>query len=120
MGALPLLPVEHVHESQLDGHHEVLVHRHSEMHHAGDDVEHLDKQGRAFDHDDEHTITLSSSFTARSSYRSVPPVPAEVVLLASTPLIVTASPTVDYVERLIHGPPRAPSGLRAPPLSTRL
>jgi hypothetical protein len=80
----------------------------------------VDQQGRALDQDDLHTITLSSAFTAPSVYRGVAPVAVIVALLAPPPLVVAPGPTVEWVERLIHGPPRAPSGLRGPPRSSLL
>jgi hypothetical protein len=123
MGAVPMLPVEHAHEADLDGHHEVLVHRHSELHLPGHDDHrddhHQDQAGRVLDHDDDHTITLSSSFIAPSPHVSAAPVRSVVAILEPPPMVVNPGPTA-YVERLIHGPPRAPTGLRAPPSSSRL
>jgi hypothetical protein len=119
VGAVPMLPAEHAHESDIDGRHEVLVHRHSEIHLPGFDAHHQDERGRVMDHDDDHTVTLNSVFIAPPLYASGAPIRVVVALLVPPPMVITAGPT-PYVERLIHGPPRAPSGLRAPPISARL
>jgi hypothetical protein len=118
IGMLPLTPPEHVHEAETEAGLHALIHRHGgspfalHSHHdaAGD---------QAFDHIDGRTITLDASFMASPSYVAAVPPATVVAVLEVPPVVLVHGPTSD-VERLIHGPPRVPSGLRAPPLTARL
>jgi hypothetical protein len=119
VGALPMVPAEHVHESDAGEHHEALVHRHAAPHLPGQAADHLDHDGGVVDHDDDHTITLSSFFTTPLLYSGTAPAPLVTTLLPRPPTVVIDGPSAD-VEHVIHGPPRAPTGLRAPPSLSRL
>jgi hypothetical protein len=115
LGLLPVAPPEHVHEAEEQGHSHVVVHRHATTHGI---LEH---------HSDHHaTSTLEDhdgpAFTLTDSYT----VPATQVLVGPPAVAATLiEPTVSRrlarvfvgTEVLIHGPPRAPTGLRAPPFS---
>jgi hypothetical protein len=119
IGVLPLIPPEHVHESDINGQHEALIHRHGGSPLAEHSAPHAHADDPAFDHADGSTVLLDAFFTVPGSYVAVGPTPALVALLILPPVTVAHGPTSD-VERLIHGPPRAPTGLRAPPSSARL
>jgi len=108
---LPLAPPEHAHEAEEHGHEHLLVHRHLEAHSKVPDFDH---EGVA-DPDDDSAFALD---TVRA-------VPSSVTILAvpvfctfaiiEPPRVVLLSDRGNF-EPLIHGPPRAPSGTRAPPL----
>jgi hypothetical protein len=79
-------------------------------------VERHDDQQASFHDEDGPLLTLATVYT----------VPVRVVLARPEPVVSTSSqpPGPRRVERLqtkfdvpIHGPPRAPNGLRAPPLA---
>jgi len=118
LGMVPLLPAEHAHEVEADGHSRVVVHQHAQPHSIGHvPIEHHrhDRQG-IVDHPDDPVLTLSTVFTASAPQTLA--VPARIVVAIIQPVhrdLGRAS--IGFVERLIHGPPRAPSGLRAPPIS---
>ena len=113
MGLAPIVPPEHVHETEEQGHHASVIHRHLEQHHKGD---HSSRHHAVIDHDEEPILTLATVYT-------VPPPPS-----AASPLEIVAD-QVDTFEPpcgewaaadfdiLIHSPPRAPTSLRAPPIS---
>jgi hypothetical protein len=111
VGLLPAVPPEHAHEVETDGHLRIVVHQHSRLHAIGHvPVEHHS----TVDHPDEPILTFSAVFTAPPA--QIAGVPVRTVVAAIQPLDVDAREvSVGFVERLIHGPPRAPSGLRAPP-----
>jgi hypothetical protein len=117
VGWIPTAPPEHVHESEDHGHEHVVVHRHFDGHHTQSHAAHHDN---SVNDDDAAVVMLEAVYGMPSaafaglSYQ----VPPAVVL--AVPPVPVHSPTPDYVERLIHGPPRAPTGLRAPPVLTRL
>jgi hypothetical protein len=136
VGALPLVPAEHVHESDVDGHHEVLAHRHAESHVPGRSSHHHDDNAAAdnaaaegaadstsdhgaFDHSPERAITLGVAFMAPVAYVGVVPFTPLIALLPAPPTAVPLGPVAN-VERLIHGPPRTPVGFRGPPSFARL
>ena len=111
IGLLPLAAPEHVHEREDHGHAQVVVHRHMPPHSF---LEHHREHQGSLDDDDAPILTLTTLYT----------VPDSLVLAApersSTALI--QPPERQCVERVvskfdvpIHGPPRAPAGLRAPP-----
>jgi hypothetical protein len=112
-GLLPVAPPEHVHEAEEHGHVHAIIHRHLKPHGIlGHDAE----RRSTLDDDDGPALTLTTIYT----------VPAPVAL-TSPARIVSASiepPPPPLVERpsadvgiLIHGPPRAPTPPRAPPVS---
>jgi len=113
LAGLPLAPVEHVHRTEgSDGHHQVVAHAHLEDHHhaePGDD--HL---ATHVEDDDTVVLTIDRIFIPE------PPVPhLEMTTAAAVyvpPLAVVRAGAADrYLQRLIHGPPRGPTSLRAPP-----
>src|SRR5262245_2861514 len=110
MGLVPLAPPEHAHEDEDTGHPHVVVHRHLDLHSV---QPHHQKQS-TIDHDEDPILTLTAVYT-------VPPQPeiAAPVLIAGEPIqppvLSRNEGSFIDVEILIHGPPRAPTPLRAPP-----
>lgn len=113
VACVPLAPPEHVHEGH-DDHHGPLVHRHAEVHVFTEQVHH---HGAVLDDDDGAVVTLTAAFTLPSPLVLPAPATANVLLpfdpSPGEPLRRAAA----FVELLIHGPPRAPASLRAPPPS---
>jgi hypothetical protein len=117
IGLGPIVPPEHVHETEEHGHHRMVVHRHAEAHR-------LSVPAAAHHHevheDDDPVLTLTPLFTIPG----VPAVPsastATVVVLPEPPVAVAFHRAGDSNEPLIHGPPRAPTPQRGPPRSSRL
>jgi hypothetical protein len=112
VGFVPIAPPEHVHEAAAAGNHHSLSHRHVHMHVAT----HTDAPphpGSAFDDDDGSIVVLDAVSTES----------ARAFQIAQLPPVSFVQPHVDnhrqpppaFVERVIHGPPRAPSSPRAPP-----
>jgi hypothetical protein len=116
LGLVPLLPAEHVHELETDGHRHLVVHQHSHFH----SIIHLPEDrtgGPAFDHPDDPILTLSTVYTAPPPY--VVAIPSErIVDLIQPPDAETGRGSNASVERLIHGPPRPRLSLRGPPHSS--
>ena len=114
LGLLPVIPPEHVHEAEEAGHVHAVVHRH------------LNPHGVFDHHDADHQPTLDDDDGPVLTLTSIYEVPASLVV-ASPPRIVStrvepppappSTRSVIDVETLIHGPPRAPTPLRAPPFS---
>ena len=117
IGWLAVGPPEHVHEEEEHGQAHFLVHRHLEPHPPT-----VVWAGRAgvLDHGDAPILTLTAAFTI-PGVPSVGALPVVTVVVdlepAVTPVRYRTPPLLD---RLIHGPPRAPVGLRAPPPTSRL
>jgi len=121
IGLLPIAPSEHVHETtEADGHHEVVAHRHVQVHRTDVDVDaHAHHGSATVDHENTVVATLDSVFTAPNAY--VPQGPALVVVgIFQAPVAKVTPVPVEFIERLIHGPPRAPTALRGPPISLSL
>ena len=107
---MPLLPPEHVHVTEEEGHHAEFIHRHFESHHpiAAD---------RVFDHQDEEApLWLDTPFIGSDTTH----LPSVVrVLVQELPLLQPRplprwTLTFDHIS--VHDPPWAAStGLRAPP-----
>jgi hypothetical protein len=114
VAGLPLAPPEHAHEAENHGHERLLVHRHLDAH---SNARHVDHEGVA-DQDDDTILALDA-------VHAVPPAitilaaPEAAVALAEPPATVLLFHQGDF-EPLIHGPPRAPNGTRAPPLRSCL
>jgi hypothetical protein len=119
IGLVPLAPVEHVHAmTDADGHREGLAHRHAHPH-----VELREPS----DHD-RPTVEDADTVLATLNFLSTPPIGSFVPTVAT--LVVRCCLTepveaghgipFDFVERVIHGPPRAPTSPRAPPYSASL
>ena len=116
IGLLPLAPPEHVHRAEaMDGHDAVVAHRHGEAHNAepGHDA---DRHHEELSADDAHlaAATIDSIYIASNTYTSHPPAVVPVRVLEPS-MVETPPVPFDFIERLIHGPPRAPSPSRAPP-----
>jgi hypothetical protein len=113
LASLPLAPVEHVHRTDGPDGHQVVAHAHVEDHHhpAASDDDHL---ATHVEDDDSVVLTLDRIF--------IPEQPAPHLDLTAAaglylpPLSVVRAGAADrYLQRLIHGPPRGPTSLRAPP-----
>ena len=114
LGFIPLAPPEHVHEETDEaGHHTVIVHRHATLHR----LETIADVGHGtVDHPDPIALFPDSTYTAPAPYVLRPPaMPATFVLTPPERPVVDRRPR--WSDQLIHAPPRAPSSLRAPPLS---
>jgi hypothetical protein len=110
LGVVPLAPPEHVHEAGEHGHHQRVVHRHFEEHRLGPDPgfrAHVED-------DDAPLLTLNTVFTVPSTHAVPVAAPVEAVRI-DAPAAVASFYRTPYVERVIHGPPRAPASPRAPP-----
>jgi hypothetical protein len=114
LGVVPLVPAEHVHRTELDGHSQIVVHQHAQPHAIG----HLPGgtlAGRTvFDHPDDPILTLSTVFTVPLPH----PVPVPdrlVVLIVEPPQRDAREALIGLIERTIHGPPRPSLSLRGPP-----
>ena len=114
--SLTVAPPAHVHEAEEEGHHELLVHRHLSAHPLAP----RDHGHGGIDHADERILTLDSAFTIPSAPTLSAPLPPATIAILEPPVAVSAAGLPDYFEPLIHGPPRAPAGLRAPPVTSRL
>ena len=118
LGILPLMPAEHAHETEADGHSRIVVHQHAQPHtigHLPGEHHRHDRQGTV-DHPDDPVLTFSTVFTTSAPQTLAAPVRAVVAVIQPVHFDLGHAST-GFVERLIHGPPRAPSGLRAPPAS---
>ena len=113
LGLVPLVPAEHVHETETAGQRHVVVHQHSQPHAIG----HLPgdgDRGRAFDHPDDPVLTISTVYTVPTP--QVRAVPSLTVVALIQPLVMETGLALNgFVERLIHGPPRPRLSLRGPP-----
>ena len=117
VGGLSSAPPEHVHEAEDHGHEHLLVHRHLAAH-AKD--HHQNGHDGVLDDDGAPVLTIDAVYTVPATTTLLAAPPSVVIALAEPPTINLLSGHPDYVERLIHGPPRAPTGLRAPPLPSHL
>ena len=116
IGLGPIVPPEHVHETEEHGHHRMVVHRHVEVHPLAAPVGPHDREL----HEDDPVLTLTEVYTVPGPPVVPPASPALVVLLPEPPVAVAFHRASDSREPLIHGPPRAPASPRAPPRSSRL
>ena len=116
LGLGPIVPPEHVHETEEHGHHQRVAHRHADAH----PLVPPGPQNRAFHNDDDPILTLAAAYTVPSVPAMAPPAPESVVVLPEPALAAAFHRDGDSREPLIHGPPRAPASLRAPPRSSRL
>jgi hypothetical protein len=113
LGILPLVPSEHAHETEADGHPRIVVHQHAQAHPIGYPPGDHHRQGTV-DHPDDPVLTFSTVFTTSAPQTLGVPVRVVVAVIQPVHLDVGRASS-GFVERLIHGPPPAPSGLRAPP-----
>lgn len=112
IGSLPIAPPAHVHEVDDHGHEAALVHRHEASH----GPRHHDG---VIAGTEASLLELDDAFIATAITPLGHP-PARLVAVLEPPVIDTRDGPQEYVENLIHGPPRAPSPLRAPPSISRL
>ena|SRR5580765_4879307 len=116
MGVFPIAPPEHLHEAEEEGHLHFFIHRHLPDHALLE--HHSDHHPATVDHDDGPVFTLSSVYNVPTSFVIVAPVQI-VTAHVEPPEPRRVERLFTDVDILIHGPPRAPTGLRAPPsLST--
>ena len=115
IGLIPVMPPEHVHETEANGRPHIVVHQHAQAHTIG----HLPgghSHHGVLDHPDDPLFSFSAVFTTSAPQTLA--VPVRTVVAIVQPLHADAQlVSIGFVERLIHGPPRSPSGLRAPPAS---
>ena len=117
IGLGPLVPPEHVHETEEHGHHRMVVHRHAEAHPLQSPA---DRHHRSLHDDDDPVLTLTAPFTVPGVPAVQAASPASIIVLPEPPAATAFHRGGDSREPLIHGPPRAPASLRAPPRSSRL
>jgi hypothetical protein len=113
LAALPLAPVEHVHRTDGPDGHQVVAHAHFEDHHhqAASDDDHL---ATHVEDGDSVVLTLDRVFIPEHAASHLDMTAAAGIYLP--PLAVVRAGAADrYLQRLIHGPPRGPTSLRAPP-----
>jgi hypothetical protein len=116
IGLGPIVPPEHVHETEEHGHHKRLAHRHAEAHPLVPAAPHTP----AFHDDDDPVLTLAAAYTVPPVLAMAPPSQESVVVLPEPALAAAFHRGGDSREPLIHGPPRAPASPRGPPRSSRL
>jgi hypothetical protein len=116
IGLGPIVPPEHVHETEEHGHHQRVAHRHADGHPLVPARAHTG----AFHEDDDPVLTLAAIYTVPPVLAMAPPSPESVVVLPEPALAAAFHRDGDSREPLIHGPPRAPASLRGPPRSSRL
>jgi hypothetical protein len=119
IGIVPIAPPEHVHESSEPDHHtHAVAHRHTRLHSTAAPVtaDHHHDDAVQSDHDDA-VVMLDQAFT-QALDRVVLALPATIAIgILRPPESPRRTGVPAYVERLIHGPPRGSSSLRAPPIS---
>jgi hypothetical protein len=117
IGLGPIVPPEHVHETEEHGHHRMVVHRHAEAHGLSVPAA---PHHREVHEDDDPVLTLTPLFTVPGVPAVPPASTATVVVLPEPPVPVAFHRAGDSNEPLIHGPPRAPAPQRGPPRFSRL
>jgi len=113
IGGLPIVPPEHVHETDDHGHAGLLVHRHLSAHTGA-------AHNGVLDENEAPILTVDAVYTVPvvSGVIALPATRATAVIVL--PVAVPISGHREQLAPLIHAPPRAPTGLRAPPRSSRL
>jgi hypothetical protein len=117
VGGIRVAPPEHVHEAEEHGHAHLLVHRHLAPHTAD---HHHDGHDRNVDDNDAPVLTLDAVYTVPAAAPAIGAAPSVLMTWTEPPAVILLAKSPEYFERLIHGPPRAPTGLRAPPRLSRL
>jgi len=112
LGLSPLAPPEHAHEVEEHGHHQLLIHRHAEAHHA---FHHSPEHQNVLDENELPVLSSTSAYVVPGPAPTLAALPDITFLTIQPPVARTFHPAAHYVERLIHGPPRAPASPRAPP-----
>ena len=118
-GALPFAPHAHVHDVVgTDGHEHRVAHSHREAHVHDTDERHA-PHGPSLDHEDSVVATFDPAFMVPAGQTLAAPALSLVSLIAEPPVVRRLARS-GFVERLIHGPPRAPADPRGPPSSALL
>jgi hypothetical protein len=112
VGFAPLAPPEHVHEAEEHGLHHLLVHRHAEQHGT---VPHSREHRFVLDDDDAPVLTLAAVFTIPATPDHLHGFAGELLRAIEALTPGDIPPSADYERPVIHGPPRGPTSLRAPP-----
>lgn len=113
IGLVPLVPPEHVHEIEDDhGHLELVVHRHAQAHALVADAD--DHEPRTVDHQNPPIATFDQDYLVPAVAHHPAPATATAAILPE-PTTARRVGFAGPVERLIHGPPRAPTVERGPP-----
>lgn len=117
LGLLPLAPPAHVHDTVDEaGHHGLLAHQHADTHGPVDVVVHAAGREPVHIEDAESVVaTLDAVFVAPASPDLAAPALVAAVRIGPGRSSHPVAPT-PYVERQIHGPPRALSLTRGPPV----
>ena len=111
IGWLPIVPPEHVHEDHAD--HHLIVHRHANAHALSPRPA---AAHHSVDDDDGPVLTLDATYMVPTVLTVAAGPAVLTVAVIDAPAAGTLYRTRDFVQRLIHGPPRAPVSLRGPPL----
>ena len=114
VGLVPLAAPEHVHEREHHGHADVVVHRHAEPHGLGHHDDHAPQS--SLDDDESRVLTLTIFYTVPNSVTLAAP-ERSMTELIDAPELQSVKALLSKFDVPIHGPPRAPAGLRAPPFS---
>jgi hypothetical protein len=111
----PLLPSEHVHEAEENGHTHVVVHQHAHAHPIGHLPAHSDRRG-IVDHPDDPVLTLSRVFVVPIPHIFFAPACALIAVADwQQPAATAREALMGLLEHPIHGPPRPVPTLRGPP-----
>lgn len=113
IGLVPLVPTEHVHEVEDHGRVELVIHRHSQPHGVVTEADHHGLP-QTVDHPDLPILTLDQDYVVPGITRLALPAYMAVAVV-SEPARFRRLGASGFVERLIHGPPRAPTLQRGPP-----
>jgi hypothetical protein len=115
LASLPVVPPEHVHEARdEDGRIHLVVHRHLEAHSS----RHHAKRGASSIDDIDPIITLTPAYTVPPGPPVLGPQPLRSGELLEPRRASVLRHQLHDVEQLIHGPPRAPTPLRGPPVAS--
>ena len=117
IGLLPAAAPEHVHQLEDHGHAEVVIHRHMAPHGVVNRADHHNDDGHQTSlEDDAPILTLTSLYTVPGSLILASPERSASDLI-EIPEAHSITHVLTKFDVPIHGPPRAPAGLRAPPFS---
>src|SRR5262245_4905308 len=108
---MPMVAPEHVHEREDHGHVKVVVHSHVPSHGV------LERHGlhqASLDRDDDPILTLDAVYTVPNSVVLAAPERVGSALI-EPPGALSHERVQAKFDVPIHGPPRAPTSLRAPP-----
>jgi hypothetical protein len=111
LSGVPLASPEHVHEVDDHGHVERVVHRHFATHTAS-----VDHEDASLDHPDTPVATIDQEYTVPTTPHIAGPSVETLGVLIEPPSAIHIG-HIEFIERLIHGPPCAPTVDRGPPSS---